>query len=235
MKVVSSMYNLKRDEAYVNSRMVIKNNQVFTTEVTKILIPSWYEDKSLLQIGDKVITYGIMATVVGDKYAVGVIPTVVSTYPLTVSEVEFDEVKYKELTFAKNTKLLDLNTIKNPYLAYDFFDGFFMQAKIPWFVEYKDLAAIMDNTSIYGGTNLGANEVSNELLISFISRLPQDKTKFYRSKPIGTPSYVDLMDVRYSTLSTVSKIAGNYFNESITSALIQKETKSTQLGEHVRR
>lgn len=226
---------LKRDPDAIKKLLTNKDNAYYTSKALTIEFPEWYTTKGLYRNEDTHYLYGIFAIVVGDVYSVSLIPTIVTTLPVAVNEVERDGVMYIQLRYAAGSKVLESNkAIMQSFLAYDFFDGFFMQAKVPWFIEYKDLATLMDNTVSYGGTNLGESQINNELLCSFIARTPKDKRVFFRVNPTGKVSFVDLMDVRYSSLSTVNKIAGNYFNESLVSALIQKETTPTTLEQHVR-
>lgn len=226
---------LKRDPKFIASHVTVKDGAYYTDTLTMIEFPKWYSEKELFVTGDVSYVYGLFAIVIGDSYSVSRIPTVINTKPVSITEVDRDGETYVQLFYGKGSKVLETTrAIMQPFLAYNFFDSYFMQAKVPWYITPEDLCYIMDNTVSYGGTNLGANQISNELLTGFISRTEKDKAVFYRLNPTGKPRYVDLMDVRYSSLSTTNKLAGNYFNESVTSALIQKETKPTTLENHVR-
>ena len=226
---------LTRNKDAVSKHLSIREGAYFTDTTTIIEFPKWYEDKELYVSESVHYLYGLFAIIIGNDYSVSRIPTVLTTSPVMVTEVEKDGEVYINLHYGAGSKLLESSkAIMQPYLAYNFFDGFFLQAKVPWYIAYEDLSVIMDNTVSYGGTNLGSNQTSNELLCSFIARQSKDKRAFYRLDPKGAPAFVDLMDVRYSSLSTVNKLAGNYFNEALVSALVQKEKKPTTLEKHVR-
>lgn len=227
--------DLTRNPKAVEKCLINKEGAFYTSSALTIEFPKWYSEKGLYVSEDVHYLYGIFAIIVGNNYSVSVIPTVVTTLPIMVTEVQREDGAYIQLSYAAGSKILQSNkAIMQPFLAYNFFDGFFMQAKVPWYVGYEDLCKLMTNTVSYGGTNLGRNHTSNELLTSFIARSSKDKSKFFRTAPVGNPEFVDLMDVRYSSLSTVNKLAGNYFNESLVSALVQKETSPTTLEKHVR-
>lgn len=226
---------LKRDRAYIAQQLSLKDEKYVTSKRTIIEFPSWYKEKGLYDISDTTFIYGVFAIIIDDRYSVSVIPTIMSTTPVMVTEVDKDGVSYTQFHYAPGDVLLNTSkVIMQPFLVYNIFDMFFMQAKIPWFIEYLDLCKIMDNTVTYGGTNFGKSYIGNEVLTSFITRSGKDKFTFYRQDKTKGIEYVDLMDVRYSTLSTVNKIAGNYFEESLVSALVQKEKKPTTLENHVR-
>lgn len=226
---------MRRDKDAIRKHLTNRDGGFYTDVALTIEFPAWYADKGLYNNEDVHYLYGVFAIIVGETYSVSLIPTVLTTSPVMVGEIERGGEKYIQFSYAKGSKVLQSNrAIMQPFLSYNFFDGYFMQAKVPWYIGYEDLCVVMDNTVSYGGTSLGENQTSNELLASFIARTSGDKRKFFRTDPKGMPSFVDLMDVRYSSLSTVNKLAGNYFNESLVSALVHKETKPTTLEKHVR-
>lgn len=227
---------MKRDKDYIKSVVIKKDDGYYATKKTIIEFPKWYQDKGLYEISDNTFLYGIFAMIVDDKYSVSRIPTVMNTTPLMVKEIDRDGETYIQLIYGPGDRVINSqNVLMQPFLSYEYFNGFYMLAKIPWFIDYEDLIFTMDNTVKYAGNNLGSNNVGNEVLPTFISRQQKDKRMFHRSNPNGKPYFVGLMDVRYSALSTINKQAGNYPEESLVSALIIKEEKPTTLENHVRR
>jgi hypothetical protein len=82
---------------------------------------------------------------------------------------------------------------------------------------------------------LGDNWIANELVVSFITRYKENKAIFHRQKVDEEYDFVDLNNVYYSAISTLNKLAGNYFSESLVSALVQKEKEPTKLEMVVRK
>lgn len=226
---------LKRDKEYISKNLINKNNKIYCSQKTIIEFPKWYEDKDLLDQSDKVYLYGIFAIVIDDKYSVSVIPTLITTEPLMVNEIERDGVIYLQFTYAKGDCIIaNTSIVKNESLSYNLFENFYLSARIPWFVEYEDLVRILDNVFPYSKSNLGNNYIANELTTSFISRASSDKRLFYRQKTTDGISFTDMNNVYYSALSTLNKIGGNYFISGLTSALVQKEKAPTKLENLVR-
>lgn len=226
---------MKRDPSHIAKYLDLKDGKYITQKKMIIEFPSWYKEKGLYDISDTSFLYGIFAIIMDDVYSVSLITTVLSTSPVMVTEVEREDITYTQFHYGPGDVIVNSDTvIMHTFLVYELFDMFFMQAKIPWFIEYLDLAKILKNTVSYGGTNFGRSKTGNEVLVSFIARSSKDKFKFHRQDRKTPMTYVDLMDIRYSTLSTVNKFAGNYFEESMVSALVVKETKPTALENHVR-
>lgn len=227
---------MKRDKDFIQSKIYIKDGKIYTKEKTIIEFPKWYENKELLDIQDVTYLYGVFATIIDDKYSVSIIPTLINTTPIIIREVERANGTYIQFVYGKDDVLIDnTNVVKKDLLSYNFFENYFIYAKGPWFMVYEDLIKVMDNLQPYSGSNLGDNFVAAELVTSFIARTKKDKSVFLRQDPTATPEFVDLTNVYFSALSTLNKVAGNYFTEGLTSALVQKEKEPTKLENLVRR
>jgi len=226
---------MKRDKGFIESKTYVKDNKVYTKEKTIIEFPKWYEDKELLDIQDVTYLYGIFAIIVDDRYSVSCIPTLINTTPIIIREVERADGVYTQFIYGKDDVLIDnLNVVKKDLLSYNLFENFFVYAKVPWFVEYEDLIKILDNLHNYAASNLGNNFIASELVTSFIARTKKDKSVFSRQDVTAEVAYVDLTNVYFSALSTLNKLGGNFFQQSLTSALVQKEEEPTRLENLVR-
>lgn len=227
---------LTRDKDFIQKYLYIKDNKVYTKEKTIIEFPKWYENKELLDMQSVTYLYGIFAIIIDNKYSVSIIPTLINTTPIIVKEIERNGEVYIQFIYGKDDCIIDnTNVVKKELLSYNLFENFFIYAKVPWFIEYEDLIKITDNLFKYSKSNLGSNFIATELVSSFIARCKTNKSVFYRQNLKDDIDYIDLTNVYYSALSTVSKIAGNYFTESLTSAIVQKEDKPTKLENLVRR
>jgi len=227
---------LKRNKSFIEANLEVKEGKVYTKEKLIIEFPKWYEKKGLLVIDDVSYLYGIFALIIDNKYSVSIIPTLLPTTPIAVTEVVKDEIEYIQYHYGKGDVIIENTTVvKKEILSFNLFESFFLQARVPWFIEYEDLIRILDNLQKYAKSNLGNNYISTELVVSFITRNKEDKRVFYRQKQDEPYEYIDLMNVYYSAISTISKLAGNYFTESLVSALVQHEDKPNKLEVLIRK
>ena len=226
---------MKRDAEFIKSQMYVKDNKLYCKSKTIIEFPKFYEGKNLLEMSKLTSVYGVFCTIVNDKYSVSLIPAMITTQPLIVDEVEKNDMEYYQFLYAKDSVLIDnLTVIKNKLLSYEIFNNLFMLNKMAWFLEYEDLVRLMDNLPRYADSGIGDNPISNEVIVSFVTRYKNDPMVFHRNKLKEPYMYVDLNDVYYSAKSTLNKIAGNYFNEGLISAINMKETTPTALEKLVR-
>lgn len=227
---------MKRDPSYIQSQLYEKDGKIYTKAKTVIEFPKWFQDKGLAELKEVSYVYGIMSIQIGESYSVSVVPTLISTTPILVREVDKGGETYVQLVYGKDDCLFDnVTVVKEELLSYNFFEGFFMYAKIPWYVEYEDMLRILDNLPKYAKSKVGDSHLSNELLTSFIARSKTDKSVFYRQMGAkGSYDYVDLMSPYYSMLSTTAKISGGYFQQGLTSAIARKEKEPTKLEVLVR-
>jgi hypothetical protein len=226
---------LKRNKDFISSKLYTKDGKIYCKEKCTIEFPKWYEDKELATIQDSVQFYGVFAIIIGDQYSVSIIPTLCQTTPIMVREIEREGIVYNQFIYGKDDCILDnVNVVKVEILSYNFFETYYMYARAPWYIEYEDLVRIMDNLPGYAKSNVGDNYISNEVVTSFITRSKADKKVFFRQNGTKGFEYVDLLSPYFSSLSTVNKLGGNYFTNSLVSAIVQPETSTTKLEEHVR-
>lgn len=230
------MATLTRDPKAISKLITIANGKITCSEKSIIEFPKWYLDKELADEREVMSFYGIFAIIVGDKYSVSVIPTMCTSNPISTQEVERNGEIYLQLLFGKGDVIISNSTVVNsPLKAYNFIESYFLRANVPWYIDYETLSKCMDNLVKYGGSAVGESNIANELVTSFVARPKENKDIFYRQVGgKGPVTFVDLMNVYYSARSTVTKIAGSYFERGITSALVQKETEGTKLEQHMK-
>ena len=226
---------MKRDPVYIKSLLYMKDGKIYCKEKCIIEFPKWYEDKELASMQEVSYVYGIFAIIVGDKYSVSIIPTLCAMVPIMVNEVERNGVVYTQFVYGKDDCIIDsVSVVKRDILSYNFFESYYMYARVPWFVEYEDLVRVMDSLFKYGASKVGDNWLANELTSSFITRSKSNKNLFYRQVQKGEYDYVDLMNVFYSARGTVHGLAGGYFQNGLVSNIVQQKKESTKLEQVVR-
>lgn len=230
------MFGLKRDPEYVQSQLVFKDNQVFCKEACYIEYPVWFENKDFANVEESYRLLGLFAIVIGGKFSVSIIPSKVQIDPVMAVEVDREGVKYIQLHFGKGDCIVsNLGVSMNAQLGYPIVEAFYLRANIPWYLTWYDLVRVLDNFPKYAGSNVGANFMTNELIVSYLTRPTVDKSKFYRQ--VGTTGdygFVDLMNLYYSVSSVTNKLAGGYMKDSIISAIVNPPTRETQLDKHMK-
>lgn len=232
------MYGLTRDKEYISSLIYKKGSEIKCKEKCVIEFPSWYFDREMGELGEHIHFYGIFAIIVGDKYAVSAIPTMMTANPITITNIDRDGVNYTRLTFGKDDPLFDGDKVFNmTLLAYNFFDNFFMRIKKAWFMDPVALHKAMTNTVKYAGSAIGVNPITNELIVSEVTRSSKDLDVRYRLVNNKGPfEFVSLTDRFHSVDNTISKLTGSYLQEGIISALVKDPVneEATDIEKHLK-
>lgn len=224
---------MKRNSAYIRERIAKKGSQVITQERCIIEFPDWYLTKELSVFGAVSAVYGVFAIIMGDNYTTSTIPTLIETKPIMINKIKRDDEVYVQLHYNKGDVLIENEKLlQKDVMGYTLFESFYMYAKVPWFVNYEDGVKILDNMPRYSGSGVGRNPIANEVLISFLTRLKEDKSRFHRQHPDKPYAFIDLMDVFYGVSTVTNKIAGNYFKPSLVSAIVKKDKQTSKLEQH---
>lgn len=238
------MAKLIRDAALVMSNLVKnKTGQILTKTPCRIQVPVRFSEVGLGEIGINTYTYGLFPIILeSGHYAVLNVNAIVQLNPQRLSIVTIDEVDYHEFYFDSGDVVIKASDLlKREALLYNVFDEFIFKGKIPWYVDYEDLGKLFDTAKYHAGSNVAQNLEVIEFIASMVSRSKEDRTKYirtigesYKDFSLDKIDYVALKSVFYSVNSTVNKLAGSYFNDGVTSALVVPSTQVEKIEKILR-
>lgn len=238
------MSKYKRNPDLVKSMLVKnKSNQILCKVNCKIQVPVRYSTVGLGQVGLDTYVLGLFPIILesGD-YTVCNVNSLVELNPSKVTIVIIDDVEYHEFFFDKETVIVK-NTmlVKRESLMYNMFSEFIFKGKIPWYVEYDDLGKLFDTSNSHAGSRINKNLEVIEFIASLITRHKDDRSKYLRNVgktysdfSLDKLAYVPLSSIFYSVTNTVNKISGSYFNDGVTSALVNPTTKVEKIEKILR-
>ena len=227
---------MKRDKKFISENLIIKDNKILTKVTTIIEFPKRFLDTDLAVIDKRTYVYVIFAINIGEKYSVSVIPAYIESKHLFIKESVKDGTEYVQFYYGPNMTLIEsTEIIRNKVLTYNILNEFYLKSNIPWYIEYTDLNSILGNMKTYADSDIGASSLTNEIITSYITRNYNDKKIYHRLKIDEKYEYVSLDDLQYAAIGTLNKIAGAYFREGLTSALVIKEKSPTKLEDLARR
>ena len=221
--------NLKRNKDVILNAVEIDNTgKMIAKSDLKIVIPVRYEEANLAVMGASVYSLAIFAIIVGDSYAVNVVPSKVRLFPVEINEVKFNEHGYYELSFEKGSMITDnINLVKDNTLGYYIYNYFIALGKVPWFMGAIDMLNILSKSKEYTGAVYGAGQTIMEMIISMCLRDNVDVMKYWRQTLknqqeayTSVPDFAPLRNVPLGARNTTSKLMGAYFDEGLNSALL---------------
>lgn len=208
----------------------LPDSRLIALKEVKIYVPARFEEQGLYeQVGSDTYIVGIYAMVVEDKYyAISMVNAMIRIDPSSELKIKINGDDYFVFTFDAGTSVFPtVNLVKNDVLVYKIYNEFISKGKIPWYLGYKELGQLFDTALYHAGANIGQNPEVTELIVSIITRDSKDKVKYYRKTVNSTeegvnkePSFIPLRSVTYGATNTTNKLAGSYWQEGLTSALV---------------
>lgn len=235
----------KREPGEVHKALtILKDGSIITSKGCKIYIPERFVEKQLAIIGAETYVVGIFAIVVEDKfYGVSTTNAMMRVTPTTISTVKFDQDSYLEFSFDPGSIVIaTTQLIKSDTLVYYIFDEFIAKGRIPWYIGYEDLGRLFDSADRHAGVSLGANHSILEMFAAAIARNAENRSKYYRHSIVAQddpekrpPVFIPLRSITYGATNTTSKLMGSYWNDGLTSALVNPSEKQERIEELLRR
>lgn len=220
------------------------DGSVVTTTGCRIFIPKRFIERGIAQIGSENYSLGIFPIVTDDnRFLLFNAIAFVYLMPSEFRNTIIDEEDFIEFRFEKNSIVItSMNLVQKDTLVYSVFNEFISSGNIPWYVDYDDAGSLFDTAGTVAGTSIGKNPETIEILTASISRQRNSKMEYFRNllktkEDVSKlkPSYVPLKSVAYSATNTTNKLAGAYFDEGVTSALINPTTRPDTIGTILRK
>lgn len=236
---------LKRDAGRVKAGMKqIGKDRIVSETGCRVYIPARYRDNHFAKVANDTRILGIFGIVSPDgHYAVSRCLGMVKTEPSTINLVSIEETEYMEMVYEPGDAVIaNMDIVQEADFLYEVYNEFIARGNVPWYMNYYDLGKLFDMAKYYSGVKLGANHVILEMLAATISRDPKDPVKYYRqtvstqaevlNKP---PKIVKLDSVTYGATNTTAKLIGAYFDEGVTSALVNPSDRVEPIEDLLRR
>jgi len=223
-----------RSPEAVKSSLKKVGNSLFATKPTKIYIPARFRERNMAFVGVETYIVGIFAIVIDDTLmATNIVNSMIQIEPTSFKIVTVDDSDYYEFFFEPGAKVVvNTNLVRRDTLVYQIYNEVISKGRVPWYMNYLDLARLFDTARKYANANVGAQREVTELIVSLISRDRRDRSKYYRTvvadlRDVYTkpPAYVPLKSVIYAATNTLNKIAGSYMNDGLISALVNPSTR----------
>ena len=235
---------LTRSSQVVLSNLVEQeDHSVVTKKGCKIYIPTRYEERDLAFVGITTKVVGLFGMVVDNNYSVCSVNAMMSLEPSSTAKIRINGDEYFEFSFdAGATVIKSTELIVDDTILYKVYNEVFSKGNVPWYINYEDLSRVFETAKHHAGANIGQTQEVIDLLVSLISRNPDDRTQYYRTmiedrqelnkKP---PAFIALKSVTYASTNTTNKIAGSYFSTGVTSALVYPAERTEAIESILRR
>lgn len=232
---------LQRDRAKIRKAYTINDDfSVTANRPLEVHIPKRFVENGMTTIGEKVFTTLVAGLVIpGEAYSPWIALVDVIMAPMGIREVGINGVQYVIMEFeAGDTLIENLNYIQDPNKNYGYFMEFDLYAKLPWYMSDKDFTALYDNAAAESGAQMGGTPQHMRIYASKMMRDPDNLDNEYRNSKAmlegRPPVIVGLNNGAMLIDGTLPKITGGYLQDNTVSAIINPDTKVTDLEEIVK-
>lgn len=233
-----------RDPSKVHAALADVGPCTIAKKPVKIQVPKRYLDKQLAVIGQEYRIFAFYAMIVDDKYyAVSTTIGFLEIEPSNTNEVTINDETYLEFTFDVGARVFKTRAMLcDDKLCYRIYEEQFAQGHVPWYIGQVEAAASFDTAGFHAKAELATNRAIFEMIVSSRARSAKDRSVYWRhsikqqSEFISNPpDLIQLRDVSYGASSTVAKMIGPYFKDSLVSAVVTPSTRVENIEEIYRR
>jgi len=232
---------LKRDRAKIRKAYTINDDfSVTANRRLEVHIPKRFTENGMAIVGDKVTTTLVAGLVIpGEAYSPWIALVDVIMAPMGMREVGINGVQYVVMEFEEGDVLIEnLRYIQDPNKNYAYFMEFDLYAKLPWYMSDKDFTALYDHAAKESGAGLGGTPQHMRVYASLMMRDPDNLDNAYRNSKAmlegRPPVIVGLNNGAMLIDGTFSKITGGFLQDNTVSAIINPDTKVTDLEEVIK-
>lgn len=236
---------LKRDPARIHQTLrTLRNGAIITEKDCSLTFPVKYQEQGLAKIAAETYILGIFAIIIeGRYYGVSRAPTMLHMGESEINTVKVDGQDYYEFNYSAGDKVILSNeSIKDDQVLYNVYNEFISKGNIPWFFSYEDVGKLFELSGYHAGLQLGANHAIPELVAATIARNPKNPNQYYRHYVESQaqvekepPEIIKLNSVTYGATNTTAKLIGGYWDEGVTSALVNPSDRVEPIEEILRR
>lgn len=220
---------LERNPDKVHETILEDGDSLVTKTGCRIYIPKRFEEKKLASIGAETHITAIFAMVVDDKYySVSCACATMRITPDITSIVKIGDTEYYQFTFEPGSVITpNVNLVTVSTLVYHIYSEILAKVKVPWYMNYDDLGGLLESAKHHADIRLANDNVPLEIIATIVSRNAKNVQVHYRfvreqlnSVYINPPTYTPISSVLTQATNTTARLMGNYFDEGVTSALI---------------
>jgi hypothetical protein len=235
---------LVRNSEYVRAHLhETEDDKLIALKDCAIYLPVRFSECGLASVGVETNIVGIYLLVMEGKYStISLVNTTLRITPQGTNRVVINGDEYYEFVFPAGSVVIpNMNVVQNNKIPYRIYSEFFAKGRIPFYLNYEDLAKIFDTAKKFGGVNIGSEREVTELLVSIISRDSKNRANYYR-QTVETvddvnnkkPAFIPLKSVAYSATNTTNKLAGSYMQDGIVSALVSPSERAERIEKLLR-
>lgn len=231
---------VRNDTKIHNAYTVLEDGSVVANRPMEIHLPKRFAENGMAVVSETVWTSAVLGLVIpGECYAPLLALVDITLVPLSIREAAIDGVQYLILEFGKGDTLIEnLDVLQDPNKPHQYYLEFNLYSKKPWYMNKDDLTSLYDYAEYECGGKVGSSPQVMRVFNSLQFRDPDNLDVAYRhSKAMlegRPPVIVGLNNSAMLIDGTIPKLLGGYLQDNTLAAIVNPDTKVTDLEEIIK-
>lgn len=232
--------DMKRVDGVFKSYLKEVGNRTFAEKDFSILFPSFFVNRNLARIENKVevLLIAMLFDPKSNQYTTISLPVKQFFIPDSVYQVQLNGIDHYKMDFKAGEIVTPNNEcIQSSDFIFDVFELFFLLGKIPVYLSYTECGDILSQAKKYAGSGAGDNIIAMHIITAVISRVMGDEGKLYKEVIKSKDdlkkysiSYKGLKDPFYGVDSTANAIIGGHLTDNIIGSVMVPEKESNKIA-----
>ncbi len=212
------------------------------TKPLKLIIPSYFETRDLVTLGDQIQVVGYYALIVDEKYyTVASYCGKVITVPSSIKRIMIEDEEYFEFTYEVGDVLFaNYDILSIDFVAMSTYEAVYDRGRVPFYFNTHDVGTLLYTAASIAGANLSVNPMSFEMLAEKIAYDPKNPDRSYRhslktqADAINTPPlWINLRSVQNIATNALSALVGAHADDGLLKIINDPSRRPEKLEELV--
>ena len=232
--------DMKRTNGLFKSYLRESGNRTFAEKDFSILFPSFFVNRNLARIENKVevILIAMFLDPKTNQYSTISLPVKQFFVPDSVYQVQLNGIDHYKMDFKAGEIVTPNNEcVQSSDFIFDIFELFFLLGKIPVYLSYTECGDLLSQAKKYAGSGAGDNVIAMHIITAVISRVLGDEGKLFK-EVVKTKEdllkydivYKGLKDPFYGVDSTANAIIGGHLTDNIIGSVMVPEKEANKIA-----
>lgn len=219
-----------------------ENSVMRATEEFSILFPSHWLNGKLGYVDGIYRVTGLLTYVVGNSYAVSLVPSMMPLTPTSTTEVKIGKLNYMVLSWEDGDVICPNTSLpSSKSLLYEIYNEIIAKGKQPAYFNYSNRANLLYSSKRFADVDLGGSQPLEAIFAANCIRSADDMTMALRETFETQEDYdnkegvvIPFQNVSYGTTNATSRVLGSRLGQAMVTELVSDNDTNESIEDLLR-